>query len=154
LFRIALRVTGGRGEAEDVLQEVYLIVWRRAAAFDPAKGSADAWLATIARRRAIDAVRSRPATENGKAAEAALQEAVCPEPLAFALMEKAESIGVLAKCLDELQPKQAQLIRAAFYGGATYVQLARRSGVPVPTMKSWIRRGLIELRNRYECSYG
>jgi RNA polymerase sigma factor (sigma-70 family) len=149
LFGLCLRILGDRGEAEDALQEVYLSVWRRAGSFDPARASAITWLAALARNRSIDRLRSsgrqRPAAPIEEALDLPDQSAG-----ADSAAEAAEARGRLTLCLAELEKRQADSIRAAFFSGDTYKQLAARAEVPEGTMKSWIRRGLLRLRECLE----
>jgi RNA polymerase sigma factor (sigma-70 family) len=144
LFGICLRILRDRGEAEDVLQDVYLTVWRRAVTFDAGRASPITWLATIARNRSIDRLRSSGATRNAPIDQA--QEVSDPAPDAAALMEDAEQQRRLKDCLGQLEERQAAAIRSAFLDGATYEELAKRAAIPLSTMKSMIRRSLMKLR--------
>jgi RNA polymerase sigma-70 factor, ECF subfamily len=145
LFGVCLRILNDRSEAEDVLQEVYLTVWRKAAAFDESKASPITWLVAIARNRAIDRLRSGGVSRLSEPIEAA--EAVSdPSPLAEEMVVSGQEHARLSGCLDELDERAANAIKSAFIGGATYEELARSSGVPLGTMKSLIRRGLAKLR--------
>lgn len=146
LYGICLRILNDRQEAEDVLQDVYLGVWRRAGSFDPTRGSPITWLATLARNRSIDRMRSLRRAGRTDSVEAALDIAD-PSPDALARLEDADSSRRLAGCLGELDEKASGAIRSAFFGGFTYVELAEKSGVPLGTMKSWIRRGLEKLKD-------
>ena len=144
LFGICLRILNDRAEAEDALQDIYVTIWRRAAGYDADRASPVTWLATIARNRAIDRLRAR-----GGRSFASIEEAAAvpdPRPDALARLEGAQAIGKLHACLAELEARQAQAIRAAFFGGMTYVELADAGAVPLGTMKSWVRRGLIRLK--------
>lgn len=147
LYGICLRLLRDEAEAQEVLQEVYLTVWRKAASFDPSRSSPITWLATIARNRSIDRLRARqvPTEDLGLAAH-------IPDdgPSSLQLLETAEDASRLRHCLEELESRACIAIRAAFFDGATYPELAKREGVPLPTMKSWIRRGLISLRGCLE----
>jgi len=145
LFGVCLRILHDRSEAEDVLQEVYLTAWRKAAGFDESKASPITWLVAIARNRAIDRLRSRGASRVSEPIEAA-ETISDPSPLADEMVVSKQQQARLATCLDELDPRQADAIRHAFIGGATYEELARAGNVPLGTMKSLIRRGLAKLR--------
>lgn len=151
LFGITLRILGDRKEAEDALQDVYVQLWQRADRYDPARASPIAWLAAFARNRAID--RLRTGKVRGGAVE--IEEALpLPDeaPLADALLIDAEQTAQIHQCLERLDARTRQHIRDAFFGGFTYAQLAERAGVPLGTMKSWIRRGLQRLRACLEAS--
>jgi RNA polymerase sigma factor (sigma-70 family) len=145
LFGVCLRILNDRGEAEDLLQEVYVTVWRKAASFDPGRASPITWLVTIARNRAIDRLRSGAGKRRMEPIEAA-DGVSDPAPAAVEHVEAAQQRQRLARCLEELEARQSSAIRAAFLDGATYEELAMRMSVPLGTMKSWIRRGLLKLR--------
>ncbi len=145
LFGICVRVLGQRAEAEEALQEVFTAVWRKAAQFDPARASAMSWLGMMARNKAIDRLRAAPARSDSAPLEAAAEVA---DPGASPL-EQTESLTErerLARCLEELEPRRRGLIREAFFGGFTYEELAARLQAPLGSIKSWIRRGLSQLR--------
>ncbi|HEX8239498.1 MAG TPA: sigma-70 family RNA polymerase sigma factor [Allosphingosinicella sp.] len=148
LFGICLRLLPSQAEAEEALQETYVAVWRKAAMFDSAKASPITWLAVVARNKAIDRLRVRqPRADTG------LDEATDvadPGASALDLLEDAQDSQRLSLCLDELDARTGQMIRAAFLDGATYPDLAEREDVPLGTMKSWIRRGLLRLRGCLE----
>jgi RNA polymerase sigma factor (sigma-70 family) len=145
LFGVCLRILNDRSEAEDVLQEVYVTVWRKAAAFDPGRASPITWMVAIARNRAIDRLRSSAVSRRTEPIEAA-DVVSDPAPAASERVELAQQHQRLAGCLEELEARHSAAIRAAFLDGATYEELAARMKVPLGTMKSWIRRGLLKLR--------
>jgi len=145
LFGVCLRILKDRSEAEDVLQDVYVTVWRKAATFDPGRASPITWMVAIARNRAIDRLRARAA--RGRLAPLDAGDPVRdPAPAAVERVELAQQHQRLTRCLEELDAPHASAIRAAFLDGATYEELAARMNVPLGTMKSWIRRGLLKLR--------
>jgi RNA polymerase sigma factor (sigma-70 family) len=145
LFGICLRILGDRGEAEDAMQDVYLSLWRRAASFDPARASPISWLACFARNRAIDRLRSASRVRATASIDEA--EAVADgRPGAFALVAERQESARLHGCLDALDERQRGAIRSAFLDGFTYSELATRSETPLGTVKSWIRRGLTQLK--------
>ncbi|WP_347303049.1 sigma-70 family RNA polymerase sigma factor [Croceibacterium sp. TMG7-5b_MA50] len=149
LFGICLRICGERQAAEDVLQEVYLLVWRRAPGYEAGRASPITWLATIARNRAIDWRRAnvRVVAEPEWDAEGTRtpEQADDAPPVDMILIAE-EDARQLHECLEVLDDKPRLAIRAAFLGGLTYSDLARREGVPLATMKSTVRRGLLQLR--------
>ena len=145
LFGVVLRILNDRSEAEDVLQDVFVTVWRKAASFDPARASPITWLVAIARNRAIDRLRASGMSRRTEPIEAA-GEVSDPAPAAGEIVEAAQEHERLERCFGELEARQAAAIRAAFLDGATYDDLSRRMNVPLGTMKSWIRRGLQKLR--------
>lgn len=144
LMGVCLRICQDREAAEDVMQEVYLKVWDRAGRFDASRASPITWLCTIARNTAIDWRRARGLGETAPV-EAAL-ELPDGRPSAEALLEAGETQARIFDCLEALDEKPRGAIRAAFYQGRTYVELAQTAAVPLGTMKSWIRRGLLQLR--------
>lgn len=144
LFGICLRLLQDRAEAEEVVQEVYATVWRKAAQFDPA-ANAITWLATIARNKALDRRRTLPARQRLDPIDFA-QDVVDPEASPLQNTEASTERARLHGCLEQLDSRRRTLIRAAFFDGATYDELATRSGSPLGSVKSWIRRGLLQLR--------
>ena len=151
LYGICLRLLGDEAEAQDVLQEVYVTVWTKAALFDPARASPITWLAALARNRAIDRLRRIGA--RGALTRDDLDAAIDvadDRPSSLDVLEQAEDSFRLHRCLEELEEKARTAIRAAFFEGATYLQLAQAEGLPLPTIKSRIRRGLLRLRGCLE----
>ncbi|WP_294319331.1 sigma-70 family RNA polymerase sigma factor [uncultured Sphingomonas sp.] len=144
LFGICLRICGERSEAEDVLHEVFQLIWKRAGSFVPTAAHPMAWLGTIARNRSIDWARghgrrrTRPIEDAGEIADDA--------PDQLAVLERSQEAQRLYDCLDALDARQRDTLRTAFFGGLTYAQLAEAQGVPEPTVRSWARRGLLNLR--------
>jgi RNA polymerase sigma factor (sigma-70 family) len=147
VYGICLRLLGNEAEAQDVLQDVYVTVWQKADRYDAGRASAITWLAVLARNRAVDRLRRRSAA--GEPIEAAA-EVEDDSPSAFDILGQADDSARLGLCLEELEDRARAAIRGAFLEGATYPELAERQGVPLGTMKSWIRRGLQRLRGCLE----
>ena len=148
LFGVCLRILSDREEAEDVLQDVYVTIWRRADRFDPSRASVGAWISTIARNRAIDRLRARGPLAWAEPVED-LQIAD-EQPGVESLLSAADDAARLAACLAELDERTRAVIRTAFFDGVTYEALARRMDTPLGTVKSWIRRGLARLKGCLE----
>lgn len=144
LFGICLRICGDRSAAEDVLHDVYLIIWRRAGAWEPGRASPITWLATVARNRAIDWRRAQGVRRTHPIEDA--PDIADPAPDAEALLVAQSEGHRLVDCLEELDDRPRRAIRTAFFDGVTYAEIAARDGVPPGTAKSWIRRGLARLK--------
>jgi len=144
LFGVCMRMLRDRGEAEDVLQETYTTVWRRAAAFDAAKASAITWLTTLSRNKAIDRLRQH--RDEVLDDPTRLEETADIRPTPAAQAEAGQEYRRLQHCMDQLEPQHRDAVREAFFTGATYNELAGRRKVPLGTMKSWIRRSLMLLQ--------
>ena len=147
VYGLALRVLRDPSVAEEVMMEVYLQVWRTAASYDPARGSAAAWLVTIARSRAIDYLRSRMA--RNAAAEQALDELYAlsdprPDP-EHENMESARA-RVIRQLMAQLPPEQRALIEMTYFSGLTHTEIAGSTGLPLGTVKTRIRSGMMRLR--------
>jgi RNA polymerase sigma-70 factor (ECF subfamily) len=145
LLGVCMRVLADRGDAEEVLQDVFVTVWGKAAQFDRQRARGMTWLTTIARNRSIDRLRASPAS--AIRADFDIVETLSdPAPSPASQAESAKERVRLDDCLQELEPRGQTLIRTAFFSGHTYEELASRSGSPLGSVKSWIRRGLLQLR--------
>ncbi|HTV80689.1 MAG TPA: sigma-70 family RNA polymerase sigma factor [Steroidobacteraceae bacterium] len=145
LFGICLRVLNNRAEAEEVLQEVFVSIWRKAAQFDAQRAGALTWLGMMTRNRCID--RLREEAVRGAAGSIALATDI-PDPDASPAQEAEAQIDRrrLEACVEQLEDRRRSLIRSAFFEGSTYEELAARVQAPLGSVKSWIRRGLLQLR--------
>jgi RNA polymerase sigma-70 factor (ECF subfamily) len=143
LMGVLLRILGNRAEAEDALQEVYTRVWLRASRFDADKGRGMTWLIAIARNHAIDRLRSRPAPTGGEEDLAYVDDGK-PGVLA-GLVAQGEARRVV-DCFGQLEPDRAKAVRGAYLDGLSYDDLALHFGVPLNTMRTWLRRSLLKLR--------
>jgi len=144
LFGVCLRILGDRAEAEDVLQEVYLTVWRKAGDFDAARASPMTWLIAIARNRSIDRLRAR-ANRRLDPIDAAADVAD-NAPAADSILEGAQERARLHYCLGTLAAHERAALRGAFFDGNSYEELAARMSVPLGTMTRRIRRATIKLK--------
>lgn len=144
LLGVCVRILKDRNESEDVLQDVYMTVWRRAGAFDPQRGGAVSWLCAVARNRAIDRLRARRPIDGSVQVDDI--EVADESPSAFARLQSSDEERRLFGCLDSLDGPAQSVIRTAFMDGVTYETLATRMGAPLGTVKSWVRRGLLKLR--------
>jgi RNA polymerase sigma-70 factor, ECF subfamily len=140
----ARRILRDPAQSEEVMQEVLLEVWRSAARFDPAAGSAAAWITTLAHRRAVDRVRSeqRAAQREIRAATAAV-----PYDEVTDAVEASLDRERVRRCLAGLTELQREAVTLAYYGGYTYREVAQLLGVAVGTVKTRMRDGLIRLRD-------
>lgn len=143
LFGICLRILKNRSDAEDALQEIFVRIWNNAGRYAPQIASPQAWLNTIARNYAIDMLRARkPGGGDLDAAEVLASDAPTPEDSAVAASEARRIEG----CMEALSPPRGEAVRRAYLEGDSYVELAERFSVPLNTMRSWLRRSLIQLR--------
>lgn len=145
LFATIIRIVRSRDRTEDLLQETYIKVWKRAGRFDPAKGSPITWLCTIARNTALNDIRRSHRDEEipDDALPELEDEDLKPTDEWLCMAEESEA---LARCLDELKADHKRSIKLAFFEGFSHSELAQKIDVPLGTMKSWIRRGLSGLR--------
>jgi RNA polymerase sigma-70 factor (ECF subfamily) len=142
LHGVALRITRDQALAADATHDAFVQVWQQAGRFDPSKGEASSWLTTLARYRALDMVRRRGREVLGH--ESAEEPDLGPDPLSQ-LMTAADG-GALKRCLDMLAPDRRQLVLMAFVNGLSHSQLSAKFCMPIGTVKSWIRRSLLGLK--------
>ena len=146
VYGLVVRVLRDAGYSEETTQEVYLEVWRTASEYDSAKGSALAWLLTMAHRRAIDRVRTEQAGSRRESRYGAANVDPASDVVADSAIAGDERRRVLA-CLDALTDAQRQCIELAYYGGLTYAEVSQRLTTNLSTIKSRIRDALRGLRN-------
>jgi RNA polymerase sigma-70 factor (ECF subfamily) len=142
LFGLLVRILGRRGDAEDVLQETFLQVWRDASRFDPGRGSVAGWLFLLGRSRALDHLRRRDPTPPSP--DSIPEPATHPDHAAG--LVRAETLDSVRRALAQLPAEQRQALCLAFYGGLTHEQVAARQGVPLGTAKTRIRLAVARLR--------
>ena len=144
LFGLLMRILNNREEAEDVLQEVFLQVWRKAADFDENRGRPFTWLVTLGRSRGIDRLRTLAARD--RVAEAGAREASEEISDAAADAFKSEQRGLVTNALAQLPDEQKRPIILAYFDGLSQSEIATRLGTPLGTVKTRMRTGLMKLR--------
>ncbi|HET9860211.1 MAG TPA: ECF RNA polymerase sigma factor SigK [Nocardioidaceae bacterium] len=147
VYGLARRVVRDPARAEDVTQEVFLEVWRKAARFDRALGKGKTWIMTIAHRRAVDAVR-RSESQKRQDHHGAPDEVSHDEPADAVIRD--EEHGAVRECLETLTDLQLESVRLAYFNGYTYGEVATLLEKPLPTIKTRMRDGLIRLRDCLE----
>lgn len=143
LFGVAMAILRDRTAAADVLQDAFLKMWERARQFDPERGNAEVWLAAIVRYAALDVARTRGReipSDDPNLGDAAI------DPDALDALLANESGKRLRDCLSRLEPRNREGIVLAFVHGLSHPEVAARLDQPLGTVKSWIRRGLLSLR--------
>jgi RNA polymerase sigma-70 factor (ECF subfamily) len=148
VYGVTKRVLHDAAYAEEVTQEVFLEIWRQAPRFDGSRGSVRSWAATIARRRAVDRVRSEQAHRDRHRADAAVADP--PPPATDEVALDRELRARAAAALGKLSEPQREALELAYFGGFTHVEIADRLGIALGTAKTRVRDGLIRLRQVME----
>jgi RNA polymerase sigma-70 factor (ECF subfamily) len=148
LLGLAARILGDTGEAEEVLQEVFLFVWRAAATFDPARGSVLAWLLVATRSRAIDRLRTRrPAARAGLTRVDRIPDK--PDPSDVEADSATREWETLCRAaIAELPPEQRLALELAYFEGLTHQEISQKTSTPLGTVKTRVRLGLMKLKDR------
>ena len=144
LFAVGMRILKDRSRAEDALQEIFVKIWQKSSSYRAGEQSPVAWLVTIARNHAIDVIRANKRVHEDIEDHYDLQSSEpTPEQNTIAASER----GRIEKCLEELEPQKAEAVVAAYMEGYSYQELADRYTVPLNTMRTWLRRSLVSLRD-------
>ena len=144
VYSVALRVLADTGAAEDVLQDVFMQLWRNPAAFDSNRGSLGAWLAVITRNRAIDTLRKRRPENDIE------DVVVSVEPDMAGDADRARVAEKVRGLLGTMPPNQRAALEMAYFEGLTHTEIAEKTGEPLGTIKTRIRAGLITLRKAFQ----
>ena len=140
VYSVALRVLQDTGAAEDVLQDVFVQLWRKSGAFDASRGNMAAWLAVIARHRAIDALRRRRPENDIE------DFVVAVEPDLASAADRSRSMDTVRGALQTMPAPQRAALEMAYFEGLTHSEIAEKTGEPLGTIKTRIRTGLLSLR--------
>lgn len=146
LFAVSLRITKQQGLSEEILQESYIKIWHHAKSFDPDKSQAMTWMGTIVRHQSIDAMRKYFKYEHTSAEDdgVLVTEAIEDNPEQLALRQG--QLSEIEHCLGLLNEKQRSLIAMAYIEGYSYQEIAEIKTVPIGSVKTWIHRGIAEMR--------
>ena len=144
LFGVTLRILKDRSEAEEAIQEVYVKIWQRADRYIAGNTSPISWLVAVARNHSLDILRARrPVADDIDVALEVPDNAPSPERATQDKQERRQ----IDDCLGTLEPDRADAVRAAYLDGYSYEELANNYGVPLNTMRTWLRRSLIKLKD-------
>ena len=146
LFGVALRILRREDWAEEVLQECYVSIWKHSADYQLQLSAPMTWMTSIVRNRCLDVLR-RPNFEDPTDDDAVFEGFESDDPGPLALLEQSTEAGAIARCMAGLDEKQQQAIRMAFFEGLTHLELAHKLNQPLGTVKTWVRRGLMKLKD-------
>ncbi|PZQ17771.1 MAG: RNA polymerase subunit sigma [Ancylobacter novellus] len=143
LLAVAMRIVRRRDVAEEVLQDAFMQIWRRAGSFDPALGSGRAWIFAVVRNRALNQLRD---DRHVPVEDQELEAAAARDREVDDAFERLTEASALRRCLGRLAPERRRAVLLAYVSGLTHGEIAGRLGAPLGTVKAWIRRSLLSLR--------
>lgn len=154
LFGVILRINPDRSQAEDLLQDIYISIWRAAQGFDPARAQPMTWLTSIARNRAIDSLRRRRtevSTVSAQGPDDTDSDLLAAVPSdnkgPLELLQQAAQVREVGHCIGELSAEQQQCVALAYYQGLSHAEVAKQMARPLGSVKSWVRRALAALKD-------
>lgn len=144
LYGVVLRILRRQDLAEEVIQDAYVKIWNSAGQFNPGLSSPITWMVSIARNRAIDVVRKR--SEISIEEEPAAMDVASDTPDPLARKDMSEELQRIFDCVSRLEPQRQRLVLLAYYNGWSREQLSRKFDTPLNTIKTWLRRSMVEIR--------
>ena len=145
-FSLAYRIVGTRAQAEDVVQEAFLSIWRSGARYDRARGSVRTWVLGIVHNRAIDGLRRATVHDKRRASDEGIEERFEANERTDVEVARREEAGTVRTAMDTLPPEQSQVIELAYFGGFTHSEIAEMLEMPIGTVKGRMRLGLEKMR--------
>ena len=151
VYSVAMHILADAGDAQDVMQEVFLKIWNASELYDPVFGKVVSWLITITRHRCLNRIRSGKRRSAAYHACAEAEEAGSPcAPDSVELLLRKETAAAVQHALASLPPEQSEAIRLTFLQGLTHEETAQKLNAPLGTIKARVRRGLIRLREQLQ----
>jgi RNA polymerase sigma-70 factor (ECF subfamily) len=145
-FSLAYRIVGTRAQAEDVVQEAFLSIWRSGARYDRGRGSVRTWVLGIVHNRAIDGLRRATVHDKRRASDEGIAERIEAKERTDVEVARREEAGTVRAAMDVLPPEQSQVIELAYFGGFTHSEIAEMLETPIGTVKGRMRLGLEKMR--------
>ncbi len=145
LFGVALRILRRRDWAEEVLQECFVNIWKHSASYQPGLSAPMTWMTSIVRNRCLDWLR-RPNLEDTTDDDAIFDKVESTASGPLDNLERNSEAGIVLRCLATLDEKQREAVSVAFFEGLTHIEVAHKMGQPLGSVKTWVRRGLLKLK--------
>lgn len=152
VYSLVLRILQQPGNAEEVLQDVFLQLWSNAHRYDPARGPLAPWLLTMARHRALDLLRLKREKQRRQEDELDFRDMICSAPNPETLAQQEGRATTVRAVMGALPERQRRAIELAYFEGMTHSEIAESMSEPLGTVKSWIRNGLLRLRQELEAA--
>ena len=146
VFSLVYRIVQQRPTAEEVTQDIFLQLWRNARLYDAQRGPLQPWLLTLARNRALDTLRLKRERQRSREDDFGARELVCTEPDPETLADREDRAQKVRRVMAELPAQQRRAIELAYFDGMSHSEIAEKLMEPLGTVKSWIRNGLLKLR--------
>lgn len=146
VYGLVFRIVQQAGTAEEIVQDVFLQLWRNASQFDASRGAFLPWLLTLARNRALDNLRLKSERQRRREDQTEELPGICAAPEFEKQLDEKRRVSRIRELMTSLQPQQKRAIELAYFEGLSHVEIANTLKEPLGTVKSWIRNGLLRLR--------